>query len=170
MSGVLNLLVPVNPSKRRDRPLEEVGKILPALFRKQLRGAQAPLVELLAPLWPRVVGKGIAAQCRPVSFAGGTLTIATACPTWAAQLRQLSEEIRAETNRFLGSDLIKKLRIRHDPKMDSPDFAANAEALAPSEHLDPGWPGEMGHLEPVVAGVLRRSYSKYFARNNRKVH
>lgn len=150
--------------------MEEVGKILPALFRKQLRGAQAPLVELLAPMWPRVVGKAIAAQCRPVSFAGGTLTIATACPTWAAQLRQLSEEIRAETNRFLGSDLIKKLRIRHDPRMDSPGFAASIETAAPLDRLDPEWPGETGRLEADVAGVLRRSYSKYFARNNRKVH
>ena len=54
--------------------------------------------------------------------------------------------------------------------MDSPGFAANTETLAPPDRLDSEWPGEAGRLEPDFAGVLRRSYSKYFARKNQKVH
>jgi hypothetical protein len=150
--------------------LEEIGKILPAVFKRQIHRSDALLLELLTPLWPRVVGKGIARQCRPVSFAAGTLTIATSCPTWAVQLRQLGEELRASTNRFLGSELVKKLRVRRDLTMDRPGMQAGEESKPPINHGGAEMPEAPSQLEPEVAGVLQRSYSKYFARNSRKVH
>ena len=156
------------PEKERTQALEKIGKILPAALRDQLRHSEAPLLDLLTPLWPRLVGKGIARQCRPVSFFGGTLTVATSCPTWAAQLRQFSEQIRAEVNRYLGSDLVKKLRVRQDSSVAPAEFSTG-KAIAPEPAALDG-PDAAKTLHPDVAGVLQRSYAKYFARGMRKVH
>jgi len=150
--------------------MEEVGKILPVVFKRQLQRSEASLLELLTPLWPRIVGKALARQCRPVAFGGGTLTIATSCPTWAMQFRQLSEEVRASVNRALGSEFVKKLRVHQDPTVDCVALPDN-EALKPSPAShEADWPGSALRLEPEVAGTLARSYAKYFARGNRKVH
>ncbi len=150
--------------------MEELGKILPAVFKRQLHRVEPPILELLVPLWPRVVGRAIARQCRPVSFTAGTLTVATSCPTWAVQLRQLSEEIREEINRFLGSTIVRKLRIRHDLTVDNSRVSASEELKSPNNQLDSGGPTGASRLEPEWAEVLRRSHSKYFARQKRKVH
>ena len=81
------------------------------------------MVEILAPLWPRVAGKAIAANSRPVAFAAGTLTVAAAGP-WAAQLDFMSEEIRAAINAYLGREVVKKVKLRKAPRLSgqSPFF------------------------------------------------
>ena len=148
--------------------MEKIGKILPAELRDHLGHSEAPLLDLLTPLWPRLVGKAIARQCRPVSFFAGTLTIATSCPTWAAQLRQFSEQIRAEVNRYLGSDLVRKLRVRQDSRVVPAEMPDDKTIAAEPAALD--GPDAAKRLHPDVAGVLQRSYAKYFARGMRKVH
>ena len=148
--------------------MEKIGSILPAALRNQLRHPEAPLLDLLAPLWPRLVGKGIARQCRPVSFFGGTLTVATSCPTWEAQLRQFSEQIRVEINRYLGSDLVRRLRVRQDSSVAPAEIPDDKAVAAEPTALDV--PDAAKKLHPDVAGVLQSSYAKYFARGLRKVH
>lgn len=106
--------------------MEEIGKIIPGVFKAHWRGAEVPLVEVLGPLWARVVGKGIAQNSRPVAFAAGTLTLETPCSTWAAELRKMAEEIRASTNSFLGQSVVKKLRVRLDRGIESRGDAPGA--------------------------------------------
>ncbi|MBZ5514373.1 MAG: hypothetical protein LAN62_05940 [Acidobacteriia bacterium] len=48
--------------------MEEVGKILPGVFKRHLRPSDPAYVDVLASLWPRLVGKAIAAQSWPVAF------------------------------------------------------------------------------------------------------
>ena len=150
--------------------MEEIGKILPAIFKAEVRRADPALVEILVPLWPRVVGKGIAQQARPVTFAAGTLTLATACPTWATQLRHLAEEIRAQINNYLGSPIVKKLRVQHLPQRDAPELPAPPKSPLDPEALNLPAPELTAKLDPEIAGILQRSFAKYFARNRRKVH
>jgi len=148
--------------------LEEIGKTLPAALKGQLRHSEAPLLDLLTPLWPRIVGKAVARQCRPVSFFGGTLTLATSCPTWAAQLRQLGEQVRAEVNRYLGSDLVRKLRVLQDSTVAPTELPGDKAVPAEPAVLD--GPEAARMLSAEVSRVLLRSYAKYFARGARKVH
>ena len=150
--------------------MEEIGKILPAVFKAQVRRADPALVEILVPLWTRIVGKGIAQQARPVTFAAGTLTLATTCPTWAAQLRHLAEEIRAQINNYLGSPIIKKLRVEHRPQMKSAERSAPRKYALDAEALRLPAPELTAKLDPEIAGILERSFAKYFARNRRRVH
>lgn len=96
--------------------MEAVGKLLPAIFKRQVRRDDTRLVELLTPFWPRAAGKGIAENSTPVHFAAGTLTLETACPTWAIQLRTMTEEIRAGINNVLGAPVVKKVRVQLAPR------------------------------------------------------
>ena len=151
--------------------VEEIGKILPAIFRAQVRRTDPALIEILAPLWPRVVGKGIAQHTRPVAFAAGTLTLATACRTWAAQLRQMTEEVKAQINSFLGSPVVKKLRVQHVPQMDAAELPApQPEPLPNLEVSNLPAPEGVNRLDPEISGILERSFAKYFARNKKPVH
>lgn len=91
--------------------MQEIGTVLPAIFRRYVERGEPRIVEVLAPFWPRVAGKAIAANSAPVAFAAGTLTVGTPVPPWAVQLRSMSEEIRAAVNGFLGGPVVKRLRI-----------------------------------------------------------
>ena len=97
--------------------MEEIGNILPALFRTHLRRDSAPLLEILVPLWPRIAGRGIAEHSQPVAFVAGILTLRTSCTPWAGQLRRMTEEIRAEVNSFLGCPVVKKVRVQLGTKL-----------------------------------------------------
>ncbi|PYV12717.1 MAG: hypothetical protein DMG23_00195 [Acidobacteria bacterium] len=112
-------LAPISAQSGRT-DVEEIGNILPAVLRKRVRQGELTVVELLAPFWARVAGKPIAQRSRPAAFKAGTLTLICNCPSWAGQLRQMEEEIRAEINSFLGKPIIKKLRVQHSDSLEFP--------------------------------------------------
>ena len=59
-----------------------------------------------------MAGKGIAENSRPIAFLAGKLTLETPCPSWGAQLRQMSPELRAEINNFRGCSVVKNIEVR----------------------------------------------------------
>jgi hypothetical protein len=105
--------------------MEQIGKVFPSVFRPYLRRDDR-LAEVLASAWPIITGKLMAAHSRPVAFARGTLTLTSGCPSWAAQLRGLSKEIRAEVNSFLGAPRVERLLVRYVPD----GSVAGADAMA----------------------------------------
>jgi hypothetical protein len=148
--------------------LEGIAKLLPPAVRQQLLRSDSSLLELLNPLWASMVGRGIAKQCRPADFSSGTLTIVTSCPTWAVQFRQLGEEIRQNINKFLGAELVKRIRVRLDPTFDAKALPAAKDSVPAAGRFKVKAPGRAPEESRDVTGVLRRSYEKYFSRNNRK--
>jgi hypothetical protein len=149
--------------------MEEIGKILPAIFKRQVRRADPPLVELLTPLWPRVAGKAIAQQSRPIAFADGRLTLAVSCPSWTTQLRQMSEAIRAKINTFLGGPIVKKLRVQYVPNLRPLEAGARThDGPAKPGTAKLNWPEGTGGLDPEISGILERSFAKYFARTGKR--
>lgn len=146
--------------------MEEIGKSLPAVFRRHVRGTNPQLVEILAPLWGRVAGKRIAEHSRPVAFGSGTLTLSTPCATWAAQLRQLAGEIVAAVNAFLGGAVVKKLEVKFAPEV------AHSKNETRKSKIEMGDAGEFrvsnfefpSALDAETARILKRSYGKYFSR------
>jgi predicted nucleic acid-binding Zn ribbon protein len=91
--------------------VQGIGSVLPVVLKSCLQRGQPRMVEVLAPFWSRIAGKAIAVNSVPVAFTAGTLTVATAAPPWAVQLRGMSEEIRRAVNDFLGAPVVKKLLI-----------------------------------------------------------
>jgi predicted nucleic acid-binding Zn ribbon protein len=97
--------------------MEAVGNLLPAIFKKQMRRHETRVVDLLIPFWQKAAGRGIAENSTPVHFVAGTLTLETTCPTWAIQLRNMTEEIRAGINDFMGAPIVKKIRVQLAPTL-----------------------------------------------------
>ncbi|MFZ0959512.1 MAG: DUF721 domain-containing protein [Terriglobia bacterium] len=148
--------------------MDEIGKILPSLFRRQIRREDPHLLEILLPLWPRIAGKTMAQHSQPALFASGVLTLATDCATWGTQLRQMTEEIRAEINGFLRQPVVRKLKIKTvtQPGLFSP--------ARPSRGTPPPTPPRVEHAmdtasiaDPEIASALAASYAKYFNRPRR---
>ncbi len=150
--------------------MEEIGKFLPSIFKRQVRRVDPRLVEILKPLWPRVAGKAIATHSQPVAFGAGTLTLAVSCPSWAAQLRRMAEEIRAKINSFLGGPGVKKLRVHHVPDLNWPELPApQQEFPLPLETPTAQWTDSGAQLDPEIARIVERSFAKYFSRGGRGV-
>lgn len=144
--------------------MDEIGKMLPVLFKKQIRRAEPHLLEILVPLWPRIVGRTMAEHSRPAHFDLGTLTLHADCPTWGTQLRHLTDEIRTEVNRFLGQAIVKKLRIKTVTQPDRFSPSRRADRATP-----PSLPADVAMVtdaiaDPEIAATLASSYAKYFNR------
>ena len=151
--------------------MEEIGKSLPALFKRHVRRADPQLIDILAPLWSRAAGKVIAEHSRPVAFWSGTLTIGTPCSTWAAQLRLLSEEIVGAVNSFLGALVVRELRVKFIPNL------AHSKNETRNSKIKIRYAGEFrvsnfdfpNALDPETARILERSFTKYFARSEKRL-
>lgn len=176
--------------------MDDIRRVLPTIFKSYLERAEPRVVEILSPLWLHVVGKAIAQHTRPVAFVNGTLTVAASCPSWAVQLRGMTEEIRLEVNRYLGSAVVKKLRVKHSPKQAVPgataqvsDQDSSSNAWLAGDPADvtlgrhasgledsgrsaggPQWRGDRAGLDPETARILERSFTKYFSRGQAKVN
>jgi hypothetical protein len=148
--------------------VDEIGTILPSLFRSEIRRAEPHLLDILLPLWPRIAGKTMAQHSQPAFFASGVLTLTTDCATWGTQLRHMTEEIRAEINGFLGQPIVKKLRVKtvtqpallfrpRVPHGSAPPLPSPVSQAMDTDSI----------ADPEVAMALASSYAKYFNRPRR---
>lgn len=105
--------------------MEEISKILPLIFRGQVRRSSPRMVEILAPLWVQVAGKPMARHSRPVAFEDGLLTLESDCTAWSTEMRRMSGDIVARINRYLGAQAVRKLKVCYVstvlPSMPLPD-------------------------------------------------
>ena len=110
--------------------MEEISKILPLIFRSQVRRNNPHVVEILAPLWSQVAGKPMARHSRPVAFDDGLLTLESDCTAWSAEMRRIADDIRAQINRYLGVPAVRKLKVRYVPKPmpNAPPFDDKSKA------------------------------------------
>jgi hypothetical protein len=148
--------------------VDEVGRILPLIFKKQIRRAEPHLLEILSPLWPRIAGKNLAQHSLPVAFDAGVLTLTTDCPTWGAQLRHMTDEIRAGVNGFLGQPIVKKVVVKKVAQ--SGLFFAQETVGKGTPHTLPAAAGAVDTdaiIDPEVKQAVAGSYAKYFARHRR---
>ena len=149
-------------------PMEQIGKLLPGLFKKQIRRTEPHLLEILVPLWPRIAGKSMAQHSQPAYFASGVLTLATDCVAWGTELGKMTEEIRAEINSFLGQPIVKKLRIKMVTQLSlffppRPSSGTAPRGSAADERAMDTAP----IADPAIAATLASSYAKYFTRLRR---
>lgn len=149
--------------------MDEVGKILPTLFKAHARHGESPVAEILAPLWPRVVGKAMARQCRPVTFIHGTLTVVAESESWSLQLQQMEEEVRAEINAFLGGPVVKRLLVRQVIGLDAVNTPPPRADLGQPEKSSREWADRAASPKSGIARLADRALQKRFARSFRKV-
>jgi len=151
--------------------MEALGNILPRVLKRHVRSESGPVMAILTGVWPRVAGKAMAEQARPLEFSAGRLTLAVTCPNWAVQLKVLREEIRSAINQALGRAVVRQVRV----KLVSYDIGARTGArgdeTAPilAKWSDPDLP-TLSQLDPPLREVVSNSYAKYFARRDGKVN
>lgn len=145
----------------------EIGKLLPSAFKKQVRRTDPHWLGILLPLWPCIAGKTMAQRCQPGLLRSGVLTLETDSTTWATQLRQMREEIRAEINAFLGQPVVGKLRIIVVPQLDL--FSQRKSSRLPPRRPAPAdvAADTAAIPDPEIARIVAASYAKYFARERR---
>ena len=150
--------------------MEEVGKLLPRIFKRQMGRKDPRLIEILGPLWLRVAGSGIAENSTPIAFVAGTLTLETSCLSWGAQLRQMREEIRAEINNFLGCAVVKRIEVRvaMDHGRLKPELSRIKFPITDARKIDGAQviPG----IDAKTARILGRSKAKIPARGEGRLH
>ena len=151
--------------------MEEIGKILPKALQPQFSRLEPPVVEVLAPLWSRVAGKVLAKECRPVAFSAGTLTLTTVDPDWVVPLQQMTEEIRAHVNNFLGRPVVRHLRISCIHKLSHGGRSVRQpDDLPASKAKRMDCPRQGPGLAPGIADAIGRPRAKDLARKGGKVH
>jgi hypothetical protein len=159
--------------------MEEFGRIVPRALKQHVRRDQAPLLAVVTGLWPRVAGKAIAEQARPVAFSAGALTLTTSSDAWAVQLKGLSGEICAAVNKALGQPLVKQLRVRlvRDGGVTSgqlspaPATPQPPPAASGCTGLQSGADsGALAALDPETREILSHSFAKYFARVRQEIN
>ena len=63
-------------------------------------------------VWTRVVGEAIASQAQPEAFKGGLLIVNVAGAAWAQQLQFRKNDLIAQLNTALESELVKDIRFK----------------------------------------------------------
>jgi predicted nucleic acid-binding Zn ribbon protein len=104
------------------RSMEEIGKIIPLVFRKQVRHNEQRVMQILAPLWPQAAGKAMSRHSKPVAFNAGMLTLESDSSAWSAEMNAMTEKIQARVNKFLGESVVRKLRVRYVPNPATSDI------------------------------------------------
>lgn len=171
--------------------MDELGKLLPRFLNRHVRGENAPVLEVLASLWPSVAGRAMAEQSRPVAFGNGILTLAASSAPWVTELGGLHDEIRVAVNRTLGRPLVKRVRVRLGSVPGSgdghhPSGASGLDTGTPSAKQPVDLIGMYGKplasiagenklgfeagLDPEIREILLRSFAKYFGRTNERMN
>lgn len=164
--------------------MEELGSIFPKALKKQTLHGKQPVVQILAPLWPRVVGRFISQVSEPVWFDEGTLFVTVSSAAWAAQLQAMTDPLRAQINNYLGVQAVRKLRIRLKVASATglrPAAASAHRATQMAEPVPDPIAGPMPDIAQLLwkrcevkparelADVVERSFIKYFSRNGNRI-
>lgn len=90
--------------RRAPRPVSEALESLT----RQL--APATGLAAIQSVWTEAVGPAVAAEARPVSERGGTLTVACRSAVWAHELDLMAPELTERLNDALGERRVEALR------------------------------------------------------------
>ena len=96
-----------------DEPLS-LRTLLDSVGRRLGLGAPESVGRLWAG-WVDIVGPAMAGHAEPSSFRDGVLRVRTDSPTWATEIRYLSENIRTAANAWLGKEAVREVSVWTSP-------------------------------------------------------
>jgi hypothetical protein len=105
-------------------------------------------------LWPRAVGKTVAAHSRIDALWDGRLSIAVDDQVWLEQLTTMASQIISQVNKVAGGSVVREVRFRVAVPRRGPGRATEAPLLASSGVL-PADPD--GISDPVLGRIYRAS-------------
>jgi hypothetical protein len=108
--------------------LRSIGGLVPTVTRDAFRRS-APGVSQILEAWPGIVGPVLAAATTPRRLTQGTLTIGCSGPM-AMELQHLATEVMQRINRYLGSDVVRRLRFLQTTGLPKPHAGRPQSARA----------------------------------------
>jgi predicted nucleic acid-binding Zn ribbon protein len=103
--------------------MDKAGNFLGGVVRRMRRPEAA--IAWLTSMWPKIVGKALAARTRPLRCENGCLEIAADNKAWRKQLEDMKLEFCARINQAWGGKLIREVRFvaaKPGPKHISHEF------------------------------------------------
>jgi hypothetical protein len=89
--------------------MERAGQSLWGALRRVAR-PEKPL-DLLAAVWPLMVGRRLADHTRPCAWHKGCVDVAVDQPEWQSQLESMCKDVRVQINHWWGSELVREVRF-----------------------------------------------------------
>lgn len=136
-----------------------IGKVLDGQSKRFGMGG-AKDVGTLFSSWERIVGPAVAAHVEPASLRNGVLKLRADSPSWATEIGYLREQIRAQANEALGSEIVTKIEVGTSGKSrrgESPGGASGTTGRAPDPAPQrPPADDPMTAFERARAAWLRR--------------
>ena len=90
--------------------MEGISSFLPGLLREIVSNDETTLI-FLDELWPRIVGKNLSLQCRPVRLKQKRLVIAVSNEVWKDELVGMRQMLIQTINQFWNVQLIEELKF-----------------------------------------------------------
>jgi hypothetical protein len=138
--------------------MEHAGKTLWTALRRVAR-PERPL-DLLAAVWPVILGPRLAAHTQPVAWHKGVVTVDSPDAEWHAQLAGLAAEIRKQINRWWGTDVVTEVRVapaRRGGFSGTASRRASKQAPRPAsgkpESAESKLDAALQDLEPALRGI-----------------
>ncbi|MBI1750744.1 MAG: DUF721 domain-containing protein [Acidobacteria bacterium] len=114
--------------------MERAGQSLWSALRRVAR-PEKPL-DLLVAVWPLMLGRRLASHTRPVAWVKGRVDVAVDEPEWQDQLESMGKDVRAQVNRWWGSELVREVRfVPEKAKRTASGRAGQGSAAARGKRL-----------------------------------
>jgi hypothetical protein len=116
--------------------------------------------EVLAVIWPEVVGDEVAANARPVQLKQGRLVVSASSSAWAQTLQLMGDAVAARINERMGERVVEEVVFRHagweERSAGRPVGGPGGRVSAgrPSGGHGPGQVGEGGALSAEQTAAL----------------
>ena len=104
-----NTRVGMTNGRRPVHGARSIAALVPVVARNAFNRT-APGVSQLMEAWAGIVGPGLAQAATPRRLSQGTLTIGCSGPV-AMELQHLATELTARINQYLGSQIVRRLRL-----------------------------------------------------------
>ncbi len=161
--------------------MQQANKALWSALKRVAR-PEKPL-DMLAAVWPVVLGPRLAAHTRPVAWNKGCVTIEASEPEWQKHVQDMTAEVRRQINRWWGTELVVEVRLAPVKRAKTPakPQVAGAGTSSPAESparvmAESKLRAAVAELEPSLRGIaddelrdlITRVAAKYLAGKEKK--
>ena len=159
--------------------MERAAKGLWGVLRRVAR-PERPL-DLLAAVWPLMVGQRLAAHTQPVAWEKGSVVVAVGDREWQKQLEGMADEVRKQINRWWGSELVREVKFSRGkvpgasapPTAQAPRHPAQLQGKTEAEEKLKAalkeLEGPLARISDVeLRDLIARVAAKYLAKQEKK--
>lgn len=144
------------------RRMEHAGKAVFAALRR-VADQEKPL-DLLAAVWPLVVGVRLAEQTRPVAWEKGWLQVAVSDLHWQEQLERMPHTLRDQINKWWGASVVQEVSFVRGKVAPQGSEARPSAARTKASKASGAKPEKVEEIEGALARIKDPTLRRVVAR------